>query len=436
MCRLTVMTTSSDSKQKVIIISLEEDVSEIIQLAKSLEYHVVDIFLQQRNHPDVASYIGFGKLEEIKNYILESPEVISIAIVDGELKPSQWFLLEKKFSITVYDRIRLILDIFKDRADRKEARLQVRLAELEYEKPFVRELIHRTRSGEHPGLMAGGEYQVDDYYEMIKKQMKLIRHRLEKIRTNRSVTRQHRHTSGFYLVSLVGYTNAGKSSLLQSLTNEIVYVDNRLFSTLSPLTRRFSVQNIPILLTDTVGFIQRLPSWIIDAFHSTLEEIQEADVVLLIVDGSDSIEAIDLKIQTSFDELASLQVTSPIILVLNKIDLMDKDSETILIEQVSSFPRLSEIPIVPISVKKQMNYTDLINNIYKNLPKLSDLVIQLPNTTEAQSFLSFLYDKTKVKDVVYSNQLQISLLCNPTIRIRILTMCKKLDGVILKDSAL
>ena len=300
----------------------------------------------------------------------------------------------------------------------------------------MRELIHRTRSGEHPGLMAGGEYQVDDYYEMIKKQMKLIRHRLEKIRTNRSITRQHRHNSGFYLVSLVGYTNAGKSSLLQSLTHETVYVDNRLFSTLSPLTRRFSVQNIPILLTDTVGFIQRLPSWIIDAFHSTLEEIQEADVVLLVVDGSDSIEIIDLKIQTSFDELASLQVTSPVIIVINKVDVLGEESVHMIIEEISSLPRLSNIPLVPISVEKQQNYSELLDLIYKNLPKLSNLIIQLPNTTEAQSFLSFLYDRTKVKDVFYSNHIQISVLCNPTIRVQILNICKKLDGVVLKDLSL
>ncbi|MEF8849018.1 MAG: GTPase HflX, partial [Candidatus Thermoplasmatota archaeon] len=271
-------------KKNALIVSLDEDVSEINQLANALDYNVVDKFIQKRNIPDVNWFLGSGKVEEIKEFIEENEEKINILIVDGELKPSQWFNLEKKLNIQVFDRIRLILAIFEDRADRKEAKLQVKLAQLRYERPFVRELIHRSRSGEHPGFMAGGGYQVDDYYEKIKKQTKKIKEKLEKIREDREVRRRHRQKGGFYLISIAGYTNAGKSSLLNLLSEENVKVEGKVFSTLSTTTRRLNYEGVPILLTDTVGFIQNLPSWIIDAFHSTLEELKEAEVIMLVVD--------------------------------------------------------------------------------------------------------------------------------------------------------
>jgi GTP-binding protein HflX len=177
-------------QKNAILLSLDDSISEIIQLAKTLGYTVQKDFIQHREQPDVNYYLGIGKVDEIKEYLDQTEEKIELAIVNGELKPSQWFSLEKKFSCTVYDRIRLILAIFEEHADRREARLQVKLAQLQYERPYVRELIHRTKAGEHPGLMAGGEYQVDDYYEMIKRQSKKIRENLDKIRENRELQRQ------------------------------------------------------------------------------------------------------------------------------------------------------------------------------------------------------------------------------------------------------
>jgi len=177
----------NDFTKNAIVISLNENISEIVELADSLNYKVIQTFFQNRENPDVKNYIGSGKVKQIKEFIEEFDDDIGLVIVDGELKPSQWFNLEKKLNVEVYDRVRLILAIFSERADRKEARLQVKLAQLQYERPFVRELIHRARSGEHPGLMAGGEYQVDDYYEMIKKQMKKTREDLKNIRSNREM---------------------------------------------------------------------------------------------------------------------------------------------------------------------------------------------------------------------------------------------------------
>jgi GTP-binding protein HflX len=421
----------NEKQKNAVIASLNDDVSEIIQLAGSLDYKIVKTFIQHRNNPDVNSYIGPGKLEEIKEFIDEQDEDISLVIVEGELKPSQWFTLEKKFSLDVYDRIRLILAIFEKRAERKEARLQVRLAQLQYERPFVRELIHRARAGEHPGFMAGGEYQVDDYYEMIKKQMKKISENLEKIRQEREVRRRYRHIGGFYLVSLAGYTNAGKSSLLSLLSGEKIKVEGRLFSTLSTTTRKIISKNIPILVTDTVGFIQNLPAWIIDAFHSTLEEIEVADVVLLVVDVNEEPEVVGKKLQVSLDELVEIGVASPVIIVLNKIDMLDKDELDRRINYLQELGLTKDKKVVSISVKNRSSIDLLLDTIYESLPHLVRIDIRLPVNEKTQSFISWIYDKARVSDISYDEFVSLSVDCNVEIRDKIVSRCRELDGFVV-----
>ena len=231
---------ATDNSKKALILTLKNESKEITQLAKTLNYTIENIIVQHRDKPDVNYYIGTGKLEEIKNQIASSESPIHLVIIDGILKPSQWFNLEKELNIEVYDRIHIILAIFENHAKRKEAKLQVQLAQLRYERPYVRELIHRARAGEHPGFMAGGEYQVDDYYEMIKKQIKKTGIQLKKIEDSRKVQRKNRHEQGFYLVSLAGYTNAGKSSMMNLLTDSTVLVEGNLFSTLSTTTRKLN----------------------------------------------------------------------------------------------------------------------------------------------------------------------------------------------------
>lgn len=425
----------NNQQKNAIIVSLDNNVSEIIQLSETLDYVVVKEFIQQRNLPDVNFYVGSGKLDEIKEFIDGSDEAVDLIIVNGELKPSQWFALEKRLSVDVYDRIRLILAIFEEHAERKEARLQVKLAQLHYERPFVRELIHRARSGEHPGLMAGGEYQVDDYYEMIKKQMKKIRYDLKKIRNDREVHRKTRYKSGFYLVSLVGYTNAGKSSLLNLLSGEDVKVEGRLFSTLSTTTRRIlqktKGKTIPILLTDTVGFIENLPSWIIDAFHSTLEEIEVADVVVLIVDGSEEKELVEKKLQVSLDELLELGVTASIVIAVNKIDLIDDGTIDDLIQYLSQKDLLNNRLCVPISVTKEDNIEMLLENIFTSLPNIVEMTLQLPMNRESQAFISQLYQKTRIINVTYGEVTRVDVACNVKIRDKIIAQCQKLDGFVV-----
>ena len=418
----------NDVGKNAIIISLNDDISETIELANSLNYNVEKSFFQRRENPDVKSYIGSGKINEIKDFIESSEIGIDLIIIDGELKPSQWFILEKILNVEVYDRVRLILRIFEERADRKEAKLQVKLAQLQYERPFVRELIHRARTGEHPGLMAGGEYQVDDYYEMIKKQMKKVKEQLENIRDERDLRRQHRHKSGFYLVSLAGYTNAGKSSLLNLLSGERVKVEGRLFSTLSTTTRKIDNKSVPILLTDTVGFIQNLPAYIIDAFHSTLEEIEVADVVLLVVDSSEEIDVMINKLGISLDELIEIGVNAPIIITLNKIDLISEQELKNKIEYIQKRGLVKNRNIAYVSVNNRENIDMLLNLIYKSLPQLVRFKIKLPLNEESQSFISWIYEKAHVLDITYDEYVKLSIECNNNLRTKILSKCQEFNG--------
>ena len=415
-----------------IIVSLKDDVSEIKQLSESLGYSSVREFFQRRKIPDVRSYVGAGKVDEIKEFIDKRDGNVDLVIVDGELKPSQWFFLEKKLGVDVYDRIRLILAIFEKRADRKEAKLQVRLAQLEYERPFVRELIHRARSGEHPGFMAGGEYQVDDYYEMIKKQMKKIREDLRKIGDERDLRRQHRHRSGFYLVSLAGYTNAGKSSLLNLLSGEKVKVEGRLFSTLSTTTRRIKGGNMPVLLTDTVGFIQDLPAVIIDAFHSTLEEIEVADVVLLTVDISEEEKIVENKLRVSLKELVDLGVISTIVIVCNKIDLLSEDESADRIRRLQKNVLKDDLKIVPVSVKNRINIDELLEVIHGSLPHLVSFKLKLPADEHSQSFISWIYETANVVDISYGDFVIISVESDIGIKNKIISRCNSLNGSVIE----
>ncbi len=418
----------TENQNNAIVVSLNSDVSEIIELANSLDYNIVETFFQHLEKPDVKSYVGSGKVDEIKEFVKDAEKDIVLVIVDGELKPSQWFTLEKKLNVEVYDRVRLILAIFAERADRKEARLQVKLAQLQYERPFVRELIHRARSGEHPGLMAGGEYQVDDYYEMIKKQVKKINEELEGMRNSREIRRRHRHIGGFYLVSLAGYTNAGKSSLLNLLSDEKVKVEGKLFSTLSTTTRRIKNKNIPVLITDTVGFIKNLPALIIDAFHSTLEEIEVADVVLLIADVSEEKELVANKLKTSLDELVEINVNSSIVVVLNKTDLISTDELFSRTEYLKNRGLLEDKEVVTISSKNRENVNELLSIIYKSLPQLVSFKIKLPVNEDTQSFISWIYERAFVSDIFYDEFVALSIACNPKMHEKIVSKCKNLNG--------
>ncbi len=406
---------------KGIVISIKEDVQELLLLTKSLGYEISKIFIQKREKP-TPYYVGKGKIEEIKEYVEEND--IHIAFVNDALRPSQWYNLEKFLNIEVYDRIRLILEIFADRAKRKEAKLQVQLAKLRYEKPFVRELFRRIKEGERPGFLGGGEYVVADYYEMIKRQMKKIKEELKRIEKERAIRRALRKEKGFYLISIAGYTNAGKSSLLNLLTGANVVVEEKLFSTLSTKTMKMCREsNIPLLLTDTVGFIKDLPHWLIDAFHSTLEEIALADVIILLTDITDDIDILEEKISTTLKEIYQIQQDPNIVIALNKIDLIDKDE---LQAKKKMLEKHLERKCIPISAKTGENIEKLLEEIYKSLPKISHLEIILPQ--ECDSFISWLYKNTNVIDFSSDGCIKMNIECSDRIKDKIIGKCKKLGG--------
>jgi GTP-binding protein HflX len=411
--------------KNAVIVSLQRDNEELRHLARALEYHVQRTFIQQRDTPDPASYIGAGKIAEVAAYIGEHD--IDCAIVDQRLRPSQWYTMEKELNVTVYDRIRLILNIFADRAQRKEAKLQVRLASLRYERPYVRELIHRARTGEHPGFMAGGQYEVANYYEMIKKQMKNIKEDLDKTEKVRESHRKNRREKGFYLVSIAGYTNAGKSSLLNQLSDEEVAVEERLFSTLSTTTRRLKhdrgTHAMPILITDTVGFIRDLPHWLVDAFHPTLEEIALSDVIVLLIDASESLDTIREKASVSLREIMEMENHPDIIVGMNKADRLtgrERQAVRSCIEGV-----VGNRPCLFLSARTGDNLGELVDEIYRALPDRVEMDIVFPDGVDEDD-MSFIFNQqARICRVSNDGSSIVRVTCSERVKDKITGRCRQ-----------
>jgi len=271
--------------------------------------------------------------------------------------------------------------------------------------------------------MAGGEYQVDDYFEMIKKQMKKIKNNLQKIGLERKIQRKNRHLSGFHLLSLAGYTNAGKSSILNLLSNEKINVEEKLFSTLSTTSRKIE-NNIPILITDTVGFIEKLPAWMINAFHSTLEEIEVADIVLLVVDASDDFEIFLKEFNSSYNELIEIGVESSIIILLNKIELISKKNLDDKINYLKNNEISRDRKIISISVKNKFNITKLLDEISISLPNIVKFKIKIPNSEKTQSLVNWIYCRSYVSKITYGNKISLNIECNEIIRDQIISKIK------------
>jgi GTPase len=273
--------------ENAILVGLNDQLDELRELAKSAGARVIGQVIQHRDHPDSATYIGKGKVEELREQIVA--EGVDVVIIDDEISPSQARNLEEAIDTKVVDRTALILDIFGRRARTKEGHLQVELAQLEYRLSRLagyRDYLSRLGGG--IGTRGPGETKLEMDRRQIRHRISKLRKEIENIRKHRQLHRERRRRDHLPLVSLVGYTNAGKSTLFRALSKEDTLVSHRLFSTLDTLIRRIQlVQDYQVLISDTVGFIRKLPHQLVSAFRATLEEVVEADLIVHVIDVSD-----------------------------------------------------------------------------------------------------------------------------------------------------
>ena len=305
--------------------STEESLAELERLADTAGAVVVGKFIQKKDKPDAALFLGKGKVEEISMAIQNVDA--TVLILDDEITPSQQHNLEQLLGIKVLDRTALILDIFAQRAHSSEGKLQVELAQLKYNLPRIGgQGLLLSRLGGGIGTRGPGETKLEVDRRRIYTRIHDIETQIERLKKQRQLHRSHRKDSRIPLAALVGYTNAGKSTLLNALTGSDVFAEDKLFATLDPTTRLVKLSNNQeILLTDTVGFIQKLPHSLVTAFHATLEEVQEADLLLHVVDCSN--ENYELQISAVIEVLKELQAAEkPTLYVFNKADRIDSEN--------------------------------------------------------------------------------------------------------------
>ena len=384
------------------LLGLDDSLAELRLLADTAGLNVVGESTQNLDQPHPDTYIGSGKVEEIK--ALAEETLTDVVIFDTELSPRHQRELEEKFQnrIRVLDRTALILDIFAQHASTREGILQVELAQYEYRLPsLTRAWTHlarqaggasgRSGSAGGVGLRGPGETQLEVDRREIRTRISSLKAELEKVRAHRSRYRSQRKRSQIPIVALVGYTNAGKSTLLNYLSHSNVYVANQLFATLDPTTRRVQLpDNHWVLFTDTVGFIQKLPTQLIAAFRATLEEITEADLLLHMVDITHPNALAQWKaVQNTLVDINADHI--PVITAMNKIDLLPNPE--IAQEIVANTP-LS----VAISAKKGTGIADMLTMIEKQLYE-TQIPIQIRLPYQEGQLISLIHEQGHVSSI-------------------------------------
>lgn len=368
---------------------------ELESLAVSAGYSVAGKMEQIRER-DPRYQIGRGKVEELAE-LVKAKEADRI-IFDNELKPLQAYNLAKAAGVEAIDRFQLILEIFARRAATTEAKLQIELAKQRYELPRAKEKVKLATKGEQPGFMGLGAYQVDLYYETVKRQIHHIQAKLKMVGKKRDLHRKRRLELGYSTISLAGYTNAGKSSLFNALAGESVRVGEGLFTTLSTTTRAVSLSNKKVLLTDTVGFIDRLPITLIEAFHSTLEESVFSDLILLVVDVSEAQEDIERKLTICLDTIQAIGASGvPIVTALNKIDLLQQEE---LQQKLANLKGLAPNP-VPVSAIHQTNIPVLQQEMTRYMKEYIKAALSIPLKSQNTPFISWLFSHAEVQSIKY-----------------------------------
>jgi GTP-binding protein HflX len=369
---------------------------ELKRLAESAGYEVVGQMEQTRSS-DPRYQIGAGKVDELAQ-LVEATKAGKV-IFDNPLRPLQCYNLAKATRIEVIDRFQLILEIFTKRATTAEAQMQIKLAKLQYDLTRAKETVRLATKGEQPGFMGLGSYEVDVYYESVKREVHAIRRKLRKIREKRVLHRKRRAELGFSTISLAGYTHSGKSSLFNSLTEERVPVDNALFTTLSTTTRLVEFSKRKFLLIDTVGFIDRLPLMLIEAFHSTLEETIYSDLILLVIDVSESLALIEKKLTICLETIERIGASGiPIVTALNKIDLL---SEAETERKISDLRGWVQNP-VPISALHRTNLEQLRQAMLRTQKDYVRASFVIPLTNESMPFISSLFRSADVQAIEYT----------------------------------
>ncbi len=301
-----------------------ESLDELEELGQTAGAVTVAKVVQNRDRVHSGTYLGKGKIQEIKELITSSNA--DCVVCDDELTPAQYHNLQETLDVKVIDRTVMILDIFAGRASTSEGKLQVELAQLRYRAShLIGGRSELSRLGGGIGTRGPGEQKLEMDRRLIKERITFVKRELAKVQRNRELTRKKRLENPVPVIAIVGYTNAGKSTLLNNLTGAGVLSEDKLFATLDPTTRRLEMENgEEMLFTDTVGFIRKLPHHLIQAFRSTLEEAKYADVILHVVDCSNS--DMDMQMQTVYDTLQKLEVgDKPILTAFNKIDLVSQE---------------------------------------------------------------------------------------------------------------
>lgn len=351
---------------------VEEYMTELAFLVDTAGALPIKTFLQKMEIPNGSTFVGKGKLDEIKIFVDDNE--IDIVIFDDELSPSQIRNIENTLKCKVIDRTNLILDIFAKRAKTAHAKTQVELAQYEYLLPrLTRMWTHLERQRGGIGLRGPGETEIETDRRIIRDKISRLKAQLKLIDKQKATQRKNR--GKLVRVSLVGYTNVGKSTLMNLLSKSDVFAENKLFATLDTTVRKVIIENLPFLLSDTVGFIRKLPHHLIESFKSTLDEVREADILLHVVDIShpNFYEQIEIVNQTLYEIGAGSKIT---ILVFNKIDAYtfiqkEEDDLTPIIKENISLQELkknwiakSNIPSIFISAKQKTNLDELKNILY------------------------------------------------------------------------
>ncbi|MBM3706732.1 MAG: GTPase HflX [Actinobacteria bacterium] len=396
---------------------LDEEIEELKNLSLSAGAEVAGILCHNQSEINPKYFISAGKLEEIKNII--DAKKVDLVIYDNDLTPAQQSNLEDKLNLKVIDRTALILDIFAQRAQSSEGKMQVELAQLNYLLPRLRgKGIELSRLGGGIGTRGPGEQKLEVDRRKIRKRIKQLEERIEQISVQREIQRKRREENSLFLISLIGYTNSGKSTLLNTLTSSNVLVKDMLFSTLDSTTRKIKIPEMDeILITDTVGFIEKLPHQLVAAFKSTLEEVRKADLLLMMVDISN--KNFDNHIKSVMRVLKEIEVLNkPIIIVFNKIDRL-KSGEL-------NAAKLKYRNAIFISALKKAGLEEL----YKKIRKVIDrnylkVTVKIPYIEN--KLISYIFDNCKVLDKKYTEEGAVLLISAN------LKMCNQLSSFVYKD---